>query len=586
MNRESISLLLLTALSGIVSAATAPAPANIYIQHNLVADLRGVADVTDPNLVNPWGISESASSPFWISDNGKGLTTLYNGSGTIIPLVVTVAPPNGQSGASAPSGQVNNNTTVFLLANGKPASFIFVTEDGTVSAWNGGSATTIEVDNSASGAIYKGVALGANASGPQLYAANFNAGTVDVFNGTFASTKVAGGFADANIPAGFAPFNIANLNGKLYVSYAKQDAQKNDDVAGPGNGFVDIFDMDGNLQTRLISNGPLNSPWGMAIAPSTFGPFGGALLVGDFGDGKINAFDASAGTLLGTLQNSQGVAISIDGLWAIIFGNGKTGGDKNTLYFTSGPNQEQHGLFGSLAPPAAISGILNSASNLSGPIAPGEAVTLTGGTIGPSPLASAKIPSSGTLGTSLSGAGVTFNGTLAPIIYTSASQTAVLVPYAIAGSSTANVVVTYQNQTTASFQVPVAASAPGTFTLDSSGGGAAVVFNQDGSLNSATNAASAGSVVALFGTGEGMTEPAGQDGLVENDVFRTSVAPVTATIGGKAAQVTYAGSAPGQLSGVMQVEAVVPSGAGTGAVPVVLTIGSASSQTNATIYLQ
>jgi len=586
MKQKMTALFLLAGIPGIVCAATAPAPANAFIQHNLVADQAGMADVTDPNLVDPWGIAESSGSPFWISDNGTGLTTLYNGSGAIIPLVVTIAPPKGQPGPAAPSGQVYNNTTVFVLANGKPASFIFVTEDGTVSAWNGGTATTLEVDNSASGAIYKGVVLGANASGPLLYAANFNAGTVDVFDGTFAPVKVAGGFTDATIPAGFAPFNIANLNGKLYVVYAKQDAEKHDDVAGPGNGFINIFDMDGNFQKRLVSNGALNSPWGMVIAPSTFGPFGGALLVGNFGDGWINAFDANAGTLLGALQDTKGNVIAIDGLWAITFGNGKNGGDQNTLYFTAGPDQEAHGLFGSLAAPAAVSGILNSASNASGPIAPGEAVTLTGITIGPSPLASAKIPSTGTLGTSLSATGVTFNGTAAPIIYASASQTAVLVPYAIAGSSTATVVVTYQNQTTASFQAPVAAASPGIFTLDSSGSGAAVAFNQDGSLNSASNAASAGSVVAIFGTGEGMTEPAGQDGLVEGNVFRTSVAPVSLTIGGEAAQVTYAGSSPGELSGVLQVEAVVPSGAGTGAVPVVMTIGSASSQTSATIYLQ
>jgi len=580
------ALFLLAGIPGMVCAATAPAPANAFIQHNLVADQAGTADVTDPNLVNPWGISESSGSPFWISDNGTGLTTLYNGSGAIIPLVVTIAPPKGQPGPATPSGQVFNNTTVFVLANGKPASFIFVTEDGTVSAWNGGTTTTLEVDNSASGAVYKGVVLGANASGPLLYAANFNAGTVDVFDGTFAPAKVSGGFTDATIPAGFAPFNIANLNGKLYVVYAKQDAEKHDDVSGPGNGFVNIFDMDGNFQKRLVSNGALNSPWGMAIAPSTFGPFGGALLVGNFGDGWINAFDANAGTLLGALQDTKGNVIAIDGLWAILFGNGKNGGDQNTLYFTAGPDQESHGLFGSLAPPAAVSGILNSASNASGPIAPGEAVTLTGITIGPSPLASAKIPSTGTLGTSLSATGVTFNGTAAPIIYASASQTAVLVPYAIAGASTATVVVTYQNQTTASFQASVAATAPGIFTLDASGSGAAVAFNQDGSLNSATNAASAGSVVAIFGTGGGMTEPAGQDGLVEGNVFRTSVAPVSLTIGGQTAQVTYAGSSPGQLSGVLQVEAVVPGGAGTGAVPVVLTVGSAGSQTSATIYLQ
>jgi uncharacterized protein (TIGR03118 family) len=591
VKQQTITLFVLLAVSGIVctatlSAATGPSAANAYIQHNLVADTPGVADVTDPNLVNPWGISESAGSPFWISDNGTGLTTLYNGSGTIIPLVVTIAPPKGQTSTAAPSGQVFNNTTSFILANGKPALFIFVTEDGTLSGWNGGGATTLQVDNSPSGAVYKGLALGANSSGPLLYAANFNAGTVDVFNGSFAPMKVAGGFADSTIPAGFAPFNIANFSGKLYVSYALQDAQKHDDVAGAGNGFVDVFDMDGNMQTRLISKGALNSPWGMTIAPSTFGAFGGALLVGNFGDGKINAFDPSAGTMLGTLQDTNGNAISIDGLWALIFGNGKNGGDQNTLYFTSGPDQEQHGLFGSLAPPAAIASIENAASNLSGPIAPGEAVTLTGITIGPSPLVSATIPAKGTLGTSLSTTSVTFNGTPAPIIYASASQTAVLVPYAVAGSSTANVVVTYGNQTTTSFTAMVAPTAPGIFTLNSSGSGSAVAFNQDGSLNSATNAASAGSVVAILGTGEGMTEPPGQDGLVEGDVFRTAVAPVSLTIGGITAQVTYAGSSPGQLSGIMQVQAVVPSGAGTGAVPVVLTVGGVSSQATATIYLQ
>ncbi len=267
-------------------------------------------------------------------------------------------------------------------------------------------------------------------------------------------------------------------------------------------------------------------------------------------------------------------------------GNGKSGGDQNTLYFTAGPDDEAHGLFGSLAPPAAVASIENSASNLAGAIAPGEAVTIVGGTIGPSPLTSAKIPASGTVPTSLSATSVTFNGTAAPILYASASQTAVLVPYALAGSATANVVVTYGNQTTASFQAQVAATAPAIFTLDSSGKGEAVAFNQDGSLNSSTNAASAGSEVVLFATGAGMTEPAGQDGLVEGNIVRTPVAVVTATIGGLPAQVTYAGSSPGQISAILQVQAVVPSGAGTGAVPVVLTIGSISGPATVTVFLK
>ena len=588
MKQNKIALLLLLGLPAIVFAQTGPkASVNSYIHHNLVADTAGVADVTDPNLVNPWGISESSSSPFWISDNGTGLTTLYTTTGSIIPLVVTIGAPKGQTSAATPSGQVYNNTPSFVLANGKPAAFLFVTEDGTLSAWNGGSATTIEVDQSGNGAVYKGMALGANASGPMLYVTNFNAGTVDVFNGSFAAVKAAGGFADPNLPAGFAPFNIANLNGMLYVSYAMQDAQKHDDVPGPGNGFVDVFDMNGNLQKHLISNGALNSPWGMAIAPAGFGAFGGALLVGNFGDGWINAFDPSAGTMLGSLQDIRGNIVAIDGLWALIFGNGGNGGDPNTLYFTAGPDMEQHGLFGSLAAaPPVPTNVFNSASNLTGPIAPGEAIVLTGTNLGPSPLASAPTPAAGALGTSLANTSVTVNGTAAPIIYASATQTAILVPYALAGTSSATIVVTYQSQTTGTFSAPVAPTAPGIFTANSSGGGAAVAYNEDGSLNSATNAASAGSVVTIYATGAGMTEPPGQDGLVEGDILRTPVAQVSMTIGGKAAPVIYSGSSPGQLSAILQVEAVVPSGAGTGAVPVVLTVGQASSQTNATVYLQ
>jgi uncharacterized protein (TIGR03118 family) len=583
MSYKAIALIAFLIVPGLASAAT-PA-ANSYVQHNLVADQTGVADVTDPHLVNPWGISESAASPFWISDNHTGLTTLYNGSGAITPLVVTVAAPAGTS-VSAPTGQVFNNTTVFLLANGKPASFIFVTEDGTLSAWNGGATTTIEADNSGKGAVYKGLALGANASGPLLYAANFNAGTVDVFDGKFAAATVTGGFKDAAIPAGFAPFNIANLGGKLYVSYAKQDSDKHDDVAGAGNGFVDVFDMDGTLQKHLISNGALNSPWGMTIAPATFGAFGGALLVGNFGDGWINAFDASAGTALGSLEDTHGNTIAIEGLWALIFGNGKNGGDANTLYFTAGPGGESHGLFGSLATPAAITSVENGASNLTGSVAPGEIVTLLGGTLGPSPLVAGKFPATGTLGTSLAGTSVTFNGTAAPIIYASSGQTAVLVPYAVAGSQTADVVVKFQNQTTASFQVQVAATSPGIFTLNTSGSGEAVSFNEDGTLNSATHPAAAGSVVIFYGTGEGVTEPPGTDGMMTVDILHTPVATVTATIGGMNATVAYAGSAPGQVTGILQVEAVVPQGAGSGAVPVTMKIGDGSSQTTATIFVQ
>lgn len=560
------------------------AGANAYIQHNLVADQPGVADVTDPNLVNPWGISFSATSPFWISNNGKGNSTLYNGSGAANAIVVTVPSATASSGGK-PTGQVNNsNATAFLLPNGRPSSFIFASEDGTISAWvNGiaGNVAAVMVNNP--GAVYKGLAIGSNAGGPLLYAANFRTGTIDVFDGKFAATKVSGGFLDPNIPAGFAPFNIWPLGGKLYVSYAKQDDEQEDDVPGAGNGFVDVFDFDGNLQKRLLVNGALNSPWGMAIAPASFGAFGGALLVGNFGDGRINAFDLNTGAMLGTLQRNQ-QAIVIDGLWALVFGNGGNGGDRNTLYFTAGTGGEQHGLFGSLAPPSAILGVQNGASQLSGPIAPGEVIVITGLTIGPSPTASATIPQSGSVGAALGGTTVTVNGFSAPILYAGASQTSVLVPYELGGSGTADIVITTKGQT-AALTVPAALSAPGIFTLDYTGSGQAVALNADGSVNGTARPAAVGSVVTLFATGEGSTYPAGEDGVVNDRILRTPQLPVTLSIGGKDAKVLYAGTAYGLVQGVMQVQALIPAGV-TGTVPVVLTVGSANSQPNTTIAIQ
>ena len=562
--------------------------ANAYVQQNLVSDIPGFAAVTDPHLVNPWGMSTSASSPFWVTDNTTGLSTLYNGSGAITAVVVTI--PAAKTGATAaPTGQVNNSTTGFVLANGKAASFIFAAEDGTISAWNGGTASTIMVNNSVTGAVYTGLAIGTSSTlGPLLYAANLNSGNIDVFNGSFAPAKVAGGFTDAAIPSGFAPYNIWNIAGKLYVTYAMQNTAKNNSVAGVGNGFVSVFDADGNLQKHLISNGPLNAPWGVALAPATFGKFAGDLIVGNFGDGGVNAFDPNTGTALGTLQDTSGKPIQIQGLWALLFGNGKSGGDPNFLYFTAGilNGGAQHGLLGSLAPPATVIGAFNGASNAPGSIAPGEAVVLSGIGIGPSPLASGKIPSTGSLATTLSTTTVTINNTPAPILYASASQTGILVPYEVAGSTTANVVVKSGSQTTASFQVNVASSAPGIFTTTTSGSGQAVAFNQDGSVNSSQNPASAGQVIVIYATGEGATDPGGQDGFVIGDILKTPLLPVSITIGNQPATVAYAGSAPGEISGVLQVEAIVPKGAGTGAVPVVLTVGSASSQTTATISLQ
>jgi uncharacterized protein (TIGR03118 family) len=326
--------------------------ANNFTQTNLVSDIPGMAKTTDPNLVNPWGVSFSSGSPFWVSDNKTGLATLYNGAGDIIPLVVTVPPPVGGAPPSAPTGQVfNGNPSDFGGAH-----FIFATEDGTISAWSGGTSAALPVDNSPAGTVYKGLAMGSVSGSSYLYATDFHNGTINVFDSSFGPHSFgAGSFTDPSLPAGYAPFNIENINGQLYVTYAKQDAAKHDDVSGPGNGFVDVFSTDGVLQTRLVSSGALNSPWGMALAPGSFGSFGGDLLIGNFGDGMINAFDPTTGMWMGQLDGADGKPLIDLGLWDLTFGNGAAnGGSKSDLFFTAGiPGGgmvEDHGLFGRIAP--------------------------------------------------------------------------------------------------------------------------------------------------------------------------------------------------------------------------------------------
>lgn len=578
-----------------VALAHAQTGANVYVQHNLVSDIPGLADATDPNLVNPWGMSFSATSPYWVSNHEKGNTTVYSNASSagiaVSTLVVTIPPGFGGTSPSTPTGQVQNSTAGFLLANGNKASFIFCTEDGTVSAWNGGTAAAMMLDLSGAGTIYKGMAIATAAEGPLLYLANFSYGKIDVVDTNFKLASVPGGFGDPNLPAGYAPFNIWNVNGKLYVMYAKQDPSKKNDQAGKGNGVVNIFDLEGNLLQRLASGGPLNSPWGVAVSGGGWGAFSNAVLIGNFGDGHINAFDPKTGNLLGTVQDAAGTPIVIQGLWAILFGNGASGGDAKYLYFVAGitnGDTKVHGLLGSLAPPPQVVAAQNAAGGASGgPIAPGEVLALTGITIGPRPAVSSPGLSTGpSVGTALGGTTVTINGTAAPILYTHADQTNVIVPWGVTGA-TASIVVTSgpaaSPVTSQTLQVPLAAAAPGVFM----NGGAALAFNQDGTLNSSSNAAAAGSVVVLYASGLGMTDPPLQDGAKSSTlVIAETVAAVTVTIGGKTAVVVYAGSAPGQVAGVMQVEAVVPAGAGTGSVPVVVTAGGQSSQAGATVYLK
>ena len=340
-------------------ALSSLASADSFVQTNLTSDLPGIAAHQDPNLVNPWGIAASPATPFWISDNGSGVSTIYGGTGQAIPLVVTIPPPVGASGPAAPTGVVFNSTSGFAGSH-----FIFDTEDGTLSSWASGTTAILQA-TSAAGSVYKGLAIGNNGSADLLYATNFGLGRIDVFDSSFHPTTVAGGFKDNTLPSGYAPFNIQSIGGNLYVTYALQDAAHHDDVAGPGHGFVDVFDMNGNLQRRLISQGALNSPWGLQLAPTGFGGFGGDLLIGNFGDGEIHAYDPSSGALIGTLDSTGGTAISIDGLWGLKFGNGVQGLDPGKLYFTAGiagnGMKEDHGLFGSIAvtpepAPAALLG--------------------------------------------------------------------------------------------------------------------------------------------------------------------------------------------------------------------------------------
>lgn len=400
-NRLSTLLLAVLATALLVTlgarAETAPtssATAARVLQTNLVSDLPGVAAVTDANLVNPWGISESVGSPFWVSDNGSGLSTLYpvTSSVSINPLVVNIPTPVGLTGGT-PTGTVFNTGAgggAFKLtgrtASGQlttaPALFLFATEDGIIAGWNPSIDPTravLAVDNSGNnftdpdpdqqtGAVYKGLAIATSAtpiiagdadSTALLYASNFRAGTIDVYDAKFheVTPLPAGAFADPDLPARYAPFDVQVLDGKVYVTYARQDATGHDDRAGPHRGFVDVFNLDGNPglpggAVRLISRGPLDSPWGLAIAPQGFdiGPRGGdpVLLVGNFGDGRVNAFDATTGSELGGLDDPDGEPIQIDGLWALKVGNGTNGGAVDTVYFTAGPFDESHGLFGSL----------------------------------------------------------------------------------------------------------------------------------------------------------------------------------------------------------------------------------------------
>lgn len=355
-----------------------------YSQTNLVSNTAGVATTTDPQLLNPWGISFLSGQDFWIANNNSGTSTLYDGQGNKNALVVTIPGatknPNGNCSPGCPTGMVSNGNGSYFSGG----SFIFDTEDGIIANWNGGTSAVVAFDNSASGAVYKGLAL---LNSTFLLAANFNSGKVDVYDRNFTPTTLSGSFIDPKLPAGFAPHGIHVIGSQIYVAYAMQDGPKHDAQPGVGLGQVDIFDMNGNfVSTFVASGGELNAPWGVVETPSTFGAFPNAILVGNFGDGKVNAFDTT-GKSLGQLTDSSGNALVNAGLWDMVFGGGGLSGDPGTLYVTAGggnqPNFPAGGsttaVFASVVPAAAVNSpdFSLSLSAQSATVIPGGSTNLT-----------------------------------------------------------------------------------------------------------------------------------------------------------------------------------------------------------------
>jgi len=559
---------LLGAAAGSLAAQTTSAPTNNYVVHNLVSDLANTADHQDPNLVNPWG-NGFGPSPFWVGNHGTGTSTLYTGTGAAIPLVVTI-PQAGNAGTDGPvTGVIYNtfasNSNAFDVQPGKPPNFIFCSTDGVISGWNSsvsGKAASILFDNSKSGAVYTGCALGGTATTPYLFAANFHAGTVDVYDANLNLNPAAynNTFLNPTVPAGFAPYNVQNINGILYVAYAQQNAQKTEAVGGAGNGYVAVFNVNGSLIANLVSQGALNSPWGMAIAPANFGPFAGALLVGNFTDGWINAFNATTGAMLGTLDDTSGNPIAIPGLWSLNFGSGAQSEDPGTLYITAGigggPNNDpvgSHGLLASIqaAPSFDTSGIANGATFTAGALAPNTWFTITGH--GLSETTGSWQVTGSTLPTSVNGVGVTINGAAVPVSFVSNTQVNFLVPGTVS-TGTAQVQTTNNGLTSAPVTVNVEPLSPGFFTIGTnatSGNLYAAAEHVNGTLigPAATikgaTPAEPGETIVLFGTGFGPT-------LASGEVL--AVTP-TIVIDGIAADVAFAGLVG---PGLYQFNVVVP----------------------------
>ena len=344
--------------SGSSSSSANPPIQSSFTATALVSDGAVPAAHTDVNLKNPWGVAFNPKGFAWVADNGTNVATLYDGNGVPQSLIVTI--PAGKNGSASPTGIVFNGTQSFTVTeNGKSgtAAFIFAGEGGTITAWAPAVAPTsafVMYDDGTGGAVYKGLALAAMNNSSFLYATDFHNNKIDVFNTAFTKVAMPGAFSDPAIPAGFAPFGIQAIGANLFVTYAMQDAAKHDDVAGTGLGMVDMYDTAGNLKQRFATGSPLNAPWGVAQAPGNFGSMSGAILIGNFGDGTINAFNASSGQSMGPLNGSNGSPLVEHGVWGIAFGNDLSNQPSNTLFFAAGPNDEADGVYGRIDLNAAL----------------------------------------------------------------------------------------------------------------------------------------------------------------------------------------------------------------------------------------
>ncbi len=557
------SVPVLCVLAGTLAAQTTPP--NKFLVHNLVSDLPGIADHQDANLQNAWG-NGFANQPFWIGNNGSGTSTLYDGYGNKVNLTVTI--PAAGGGTNGPvTGVVASGAAAAFASGGKNSSFLFCSEDGVISGWNSGSAATVLVDNSSTGAVYKGCTLMTNTpAGPILYAANFNSGKIDSWDGKLNGKALpATAFTNTSIPAGFAPFNIQAIGSYLYVTYAKQDDQKHDDDAGPGNGYVAVFDSVGNLVGNLVAKGPLNSPWGLVMAPATFGAFPNALLVGNFGDGKVNAFNPLTGAFLGTLGlvDAAGNPATIQGLWSLSFGSGAQNEDPGILYFTAGPGGgpnndpvETHGLLGSILPVPSIktNGLLNAASSLSSALSPRSFATISGNALSPT-----------TANGPLNNVSVTVNGEPATVSFIGNTQINFLVPSDVQ-LGPAQVVVTENGLSSAPFSTNVVPNTPGLFILGTANGNSYIAAEHaDGSLigpanlvkGATTTGAKAGETIQIFGTGfgaiptvviEGIPATVTFGGLISPGLYQINVTVPSTLLPGDAALIAFDGNAETQAN--------------------------------------